>query len=925
METPALDAEFHALTGFRPLSWQRRLFTSLLEGKLPAALDLPTGLGKTSVMAIWLIARAHGARLPRRLIYVVDRRAVVDQATAEAEKLRKALESEAKHLKEPLGLGTRKLAISTLRGAHVDKREWLDDPTAPAIVVGTVDMIGSRLLFSGYGVSSKMRPYHAGLLGADALVVLDEAHLVPPFEKLLEAIEAGADVLGPRTDEGREIIPAFKLLSLSATGRERQGEVFRLCDEDFDDGVVRQRLKAPKRIKLVAPLAVSDLADAMAERAWGHSIGGRRVIVFCNSRKTAQRVHDDLREKLRKNFKGVFAKPDSDLTDAIELVVGARRLLERENLANSKAFKRFSPKTQDEWTDADGMPAFLVCTSAGEVGVDIDADHMVCDLVPWERMVQRLGRVNRLGKFAEGSLIDVFSAMSDKDKEAEITADEAQLATWSRPFESEFWPVEDDGRRDASPGMLRRLRQNGRFGIQIDAATTPAPLRPALTRPLVDAWSMTSLDKHTGRPEIAPWLRGWVEDQPQTVVIWRKFLPVRTQGAAVSVKEVEDFFEAAPPQTSEELETETWRVIEWLMHRAERLTDDHGKEKALSDGDADSSNSPPLLRDSFVAFALAPDGKLRKRYRLQDLISSDSDRKRKERFEKTDFPGATLIVDVRFSGLTDGLLNNDENILPPTVDDEWPQKIGLRIRRKTTLEAPGDGAGWRFEDDFVAAKTDEGEILEWLIIERLRDSNNGEDGRAISNAQSLSGHQSCAADKAQALADALGLGADLARALVVAAKLHDEGKRAPRWQRAFNAERAHREIERPLAKTAGPFNKQVLDGYRHEFGSLPAIERDPEFKSLPSDLQDLVLHMVAAHHGGARPVISTKACDDVPPSALEVRARDVALRFARLQNTWGPWGLAWLESLLRVADQQASRENDQRADPIEETVSGRAA
>lgn len=42
-------------------------------------------------------------------------------------------------------------------------------------------------------------------------------------------------------------------------------------------------------------------------------------------------------------------------------------------------------------------PAFLFATSAAEVGVDLDADHMVCDLVAWERMVQRLGRVNRRG------------------------------------------------------------------------------------------------------------------------------------------------------------------------------------------------------------------------------------------------------------------------------------------------------------------------------------------------------------------------------------------------------------------------------------------------------------------------------------------------------------------------------------------------
>src|SRR5215469_3179138 len=92
------DRQFEALTGFSPISWQRRLFEQLINGKLPSALDLPTGLGKTSVMVAWLIARAHGANLPSRLVYVVDRRAVVDQATTEAEKLREALEGKAEHL-----------------------------------------------------------------------------------------------------------------------------------------------------------------------------------------------------------------------------------------------------------------------------------------------------------------------------------------------------------------------------------------------------------------------------------------------------------------------------------------------------------------------------------------------------------------------------------------------------------------------------------------------------------------------------------------------------------------------------------------------------------------------------------------------------------------------------------------------------------
>ena len=171
------EEQFEQLMGVVPFRWQRRLYQQFLDGELPAAIDLPTGLGKTAVMAVWYLALKAGAPLPRRLAYVVDRRAVVDQATTIADAIKQAADDSA-------------LQVSTLRGQHVDNRDWQNDPASPAIIVGTVDMIGSRLLFSGYGVSPKMRPYHAGLLGTDTLVVLDEAHLVPPFEKLLESIES---------------------------------------------------------------------------------------------------------------------------------------------------------------------------------------------------------------------------------------------------------------------------------------------------------------------------------------------------------------------------------------------------------------------------------------------------------------------------------------------------------------------------------------------------------------------------------------------------------------------------------------------------------------------------------------------------------------------------------------------------------------
>ena len=118
------------------------------------------------------------------------------------------------------------------------------------------------------------------------------------------------------------------------------------------------------------------------------------------------------------------------------------------------------------------------------------------------------------------------------------------------------------------------------------------------------------------------------------------------------------------------------------------------------------------------------------------------------------------------------------------------------------------------------------------------------------------------------------------------------GKRHECWKRAFNAPRDGKDY----AKTKGPINVRRLDGYRHEFGSLPRAEKDEELKGLPPGLQELALHLIAAHHGWARPVIPTSGSDQ-PPSVLEERARDVTLRFARVQKQWGTMGT----SLVGVA------------------------
>jgi len=589
-----------------------------------------------------------------------------------------------------------------------------------------------------------------------------------------------------------------------------------------------------------------------------------------------------------------------------ELFVGARRVRERETAKTT--LKRLGFFSGD---DAPARPAFVIATSAGEVGVDLDADHMVMDLVPFERMVQRLGRVNRLGD-KDAKVVAVHEG-EPKPKKPEAPTDEERRAiiAWRALEALKELPRHQDCSHDASPDALVHLK--GAHKRTVDAASSPEPLYPALTRPLVDAWSMTSLGEHTGRPEVQPWLRGWVDDPPQTTLVWRKYLPVRVEGGTASEREVADFFAAAPPQLTEKLETGTSRVCDWLLARAKKLVRAIEKAKLEADADgagkADAAEPPPLDQQEVVAIALDRSGEDARCSTLDRLLKAAESKRDKEALTR-DITNRTLIVDARMGGLCDdGLLDPQEERTAPTPDTEgaWESAIGFRVR-SVVPDAESADAHWHKPYLFDLRCDGEGNPLRQLRVEKYRNAPaTREEERSLSprRAQRLEEHQEWTARKARELVTALGLAGDIADAIVLAARLHDEGKKAAIWQRAFNAD-----TDGIYAKTRGPFLRNALGHYRHEFGSLPHVERSNRFGTLPEDLRDLVLHLVAAHHGRARPVIGTDGCEQ-PPSALEARAREVALRFARLQRRFGPWGLAWLEALLRAADQQASRDLDE--------------
>jgi CRISPR-associated endonuclease/helicase Cas3 len=890
--------------------WQRRLLRrSLMVGHIPAAVDIPTGLGKTMVMALWLIARAHGAPVPRRLVYVVDRRAVVDQATNEAEllaaKLRALLEdheidSASRHRwRSNLGLlPSQDIAISTLRGQFIDNRKWLERPHSASIVVGTVDMIGSRLLFGGYGVSLGMRPWHAGLLASDSLIVLDEAHLVPPFEELLRSIVrfTDADRVGPA-----EFIPAMNVMALSATGRTQDHlSIFRLDAEDERDPATLRRLASEKKLRLLETVEVKELAKELAERAAELANGSRRVIVFCNSRKTAQQVSALLDEFVKKRF-----GKDEHLT---ELFVGERRVRERLLLYGApgnpgsaeSVFSRFLPTDS---VPASSLPAFLIATSAGEVGVDLDADDLVCDLVSWERMVQRFGRVNR--RQSPGTaFIEIVPSISEKDAEDEIAL--GRLATLKAPFESPEWRPDTDGTRDASPLALQNLKRARPLAAMIAAAETSPPLYPELTRPIVESWAMTSLRVHPGRPKIDPWIRGWIDKEPATRVVWRTRFPVRAgfddspATLEAAQDELQRYFAAAPPHLSEVLEAPTYRVVELLKHRLEAFG---GKE-----GDGVMAGRSVDHRPLVVS--LDDRGDVEAVLTMGTLARAKSDRLHRDIAERV------LVIDARFAGLDEhGLLDVKHGEPPATIDDtidERPWLLDLtesfQRRIRWGRYVPANERNWRKEGyRWSLSPEDENSVELWVELWRDAESTSG-DAAIARKAQALDEHHDWTRREALRIAEHLGLAAAKSLVLSEAAAFHDTGKNRDLWQNAMNAARSGR----PFAKTAGGAAPKALAGYRHEFGSVADATGHAPISALPEEDRDLALHLIATHHGYGRPAIN--AFDpNAPPRASSRLAQECASRYLRLQGTWGPWGLAWLETLVRASDWAASRKVNEDA------------
>lgn len=840
MPTDETIPHFEAITGFSPFPWQVRCYEQLCRGEIPQELVLPTGSGKTSIVLLYLLALSAGADLPRRLAYVVDRRAIVDQTTAQLESWMEALEGipairDALSAKSAFGAAQESpIALGTLRGGVTDSGEWRLDPTKPAVLVGTVDIIGSRLLFAGYGDGRSRRSLHAGLLGLDTTVILDESHLSPAFARTLREVQ--------RLHQA-DLGFGFRTLTMSATPREASASTLQPSDEEHP--ALGARLRAGKELNVDATDKTPAWRDRMVERALAHEQG--TILVFSRSAQEAQKLYSAL----------VKALADEGGADRVGLLTGTLRGAERELLTERGLWQRFAEPAAQPSVEG---PVYLVATAAGEVGVDLDADHMVMDLVPMDSVIQRLGRLNRSGRHPASSVSIVYTEQDVEYKEGKTD--------WKHRFAAAC------ARTLSLLERLPRLAPRDLLALsteEIQEASSPAPRLVPLEAARVNLLAATSANLDL--PPVAPYLRGVTEER-ETVdahLLWRSDLERLLQHGIAAAREA---LTMLPPRPRELLKVPAF------------VAGKHLSQIAASVG-------------AFRCLCLAGDGTVSE----LEITGSENGWELERAFRH-----ATVVLPTRIGGLSEaGFL--EPKAAGHLVEDLADDDEGVRFEQEGE-QLPAEVPAWvsgavqwwvplHNEDD------EEAEPRWWVYARRrageLALNSDSDLSRLARQTEYLTPHNRHVGEASGQIGGALGLPPWIAEALREAGGRHDDGKGSRLWQRA-----AGNRGNEPVAKSPrAQFRPGVLGGYRHEFGSLGRAERDLPVGEEPHDLyRDLVLHLIAAHHGHARPGFPERRQwgPDLPDEQGEYLAREAERRYARLQAHFGPWGLAWLEALLKCAD-----------------------
>jgi CRISPR-associated endonuclease/helicase Cas3 len=904
---------YEAVHGRTPFPWQQRLAARALTGEWPGTIAVPTGCGKTSVIDAAVFALAAQAAMPARerrarlrTFFVVDRRLVVDDVSRHAEELAASIEEkpELQWVKDQLLRfgGPRALDTAVLRGGMYRSDTWADVPNQPLICVSTVDQVGSRLLFRGYGISDSRRPVHAGLVGSDSLMIVDEAHLSKPF----------LDTLGWVARYQREpwrkeqIAPGLRFVQMSATVGG-SGEKFELDAADYESESLIPRLEAEKRTELKE---CGNVAQAAAEEALRMSKGGADVVgVVLNTVAAARAVYEEL------NTKG----------EAI-LLTGRIRPYDRDALL-AKFLKRMKAERPRE----SGCRLFVAATQTVEVGADLDFDALVTEAAALDALRQRFGRLNRLGLGGRSPAV----ILKKRGKEKDWVYGEALDETWK--WLNEFATVEG-GQPWIDFGVKRMgelAEREWRSGLTVCKGDGPLVF-PAH----MDAWAQTN-PAPAADPAVAPFLHGEKAlDDADVQIVWRADLE------GVDVKEWAAILAAAPPMTTEALPLPYGAARRWLS-RATGTAAVADVEGAAAEGEEENPKRTALIwrgedqepvdlgrlrpGDTVVVrssdggcdeFGWSPDSGVAVRD-IGDLCANVRAKEGGGRYRIRVHP-----MVVFREGLRDAIQR--------FVDGDTPDEVEALVMSVPELAEAARHVDWGRAKAYI-----DGGLMavskKFGVRERARkpeprelDETDENDTGSLTAYMTLTRHTAGVVQKAREFSEGCGLGDPLKGAITMAAERHDWGKCDERFQRILD----------PLWDASGDFlakndgcspgeylKRRRESGYpkgaRHEFASAVLAEAGacwPEGCD-----SELVLHLIGTHHGYGRALPPAWSDDDFEVR-VRVDGREVTVqgahRVGQLDSGWtdrywamtrkyGWWGLAYVEAILRRADCVRSREEQE--------------
>jgi CRISPR-associated endonuclease/helicase Cas3 len=283
MPVERFDQFFRTATGHPPYGYQERL----AQDGLPAVVQAPTGSGKTGIVLAWLWRRLLGPdseATPRRLIYALPQRSLVEQVA-----------SEAGRWLANLGLAEDVALHVVMGGEGASQRQWRVDMHRPAIVVGTVDSLVSKALNRGYGIGRSVYPIDFALVTNGAHWVIDEIQLCPESTTTLRQLAAFARVLGTAEPFGLTCMSATvprELLGTVDNPAPEPAEVLQI-EQSERTGELALRLGGQRTVRAI--LAEPGDTRQIAVTARTSHRPGTLTLVVLNTVKAAQSVYQELR------------------------------------------------------------------------------------------------------------------------------------------------------------------------------------------------------------------------------------------------------------------------------------------------------------------------------------------------------------------------------------------------------------------------------------------------------------------------------------------------------------------------------------------------------------------------------------------------------------------------------------------------------